>query len=165
VPWREILKPDRQTGRSRSRNAAPALTADDISNFSHALAAARGQFGLAVRPLIADYDLGPRGPWIIGIVGRTQVSPHQLADFFSVGRSLITAELTKLEEGGFIALAKDENDGRRTNITLTAAGREVFERLGSDLEAFLTERLTGYTVEEVRLCTRLLADFSRPSRS
>jgi len=163
VPWREILKSEKATRRARSRSTAPALTADDISNFSHALAAARGQFGKAVKSLASDYDLGQRGPWIIGIVGRIQVSPHQLADFFSVGRSLITAELTKLEECGFIALAKDENDGRRTNIALTPTGREVYDRLGRDMEAFLAERLAGYTVEEVRLCARLLADFSLPT--
>ena len=121
-------------------------------------------FGHGIKDVTSAYGLGPRGPWIIGIVGRTEVSPHQLADFFTVGRSLITAELGKLSEAGFINQVRDPIDGRRTILSLTAAGREAYDRLGTDLQAFLTERLAGYTAEEVRLCARMLADFSHPKR-
>jgi len=164
MPWRANLDPTQVSLPSRKDGPPPVLTPEEISDFCHSLAAARDQFGHGVKSITAQYGLGPRGPWIIGIVGRMSVSPHQLADFFSVGRSLITAELVKLAEGGLIEQVKDQLDGRRSTIKLTVRGKQAYAHLQEELNAFLAERLTGYTPEEIRLCAQLLADFSKTSR-
>ena len=139
---------------------AAMLSHEDMSAFTHALTAARGQFTNATKALCVEFALGPRGPWIIGLVGRDPIAPHELASFFNVGRSLITAELNKLIEAGLIAHEKDATDGRRVALSLTTAGRKVYDRLGEDLDTFLTQRLSTYSREEVMLCTRLLSDFA-----
>jgi len=164
MPWRANLDHAARPDRLRDNARKPRLSADEISDFCHSLAAARDQFSHAAKAVTERFGLGPRGPWIIGIVGRMEVSPHQLADFFSVGRSLITAELNKLSDAGLILQIRDERDGRRSTITLTDLGKAAFLQLGQDLEVFLTERLRGYTPEEIRLCARLLADFSHPEK-
>lgn len=161
MPWRAILNPDTAGAADTRLRERPNLDRDDISAFSQALAAARNQFTHAVKGVTAEYDLGPRAPWIIGIVGKTAVSPHQLADFFLVGRSLITAEITRLVDAGLIEQTKNPQDARRITLSLTPAGVRVWRRLEQEIDEFMTERLAGYTVEEIRLCARMLADFSR----
>lgn len=139
----------------------PALERDDIGVFANALVAARGQFGQATKALCAEYGLAPRGPWIIGMVGKQSLAPNELADFFNVGRSLITAELGRLIEAGLLVQGRDAVDGRRATLALTDAGRTVFDRLGDDLEAFMAQRLSGYSRDDIMLCARLLSDFVR----
>ena len=139
------------------------LNHEDMRAFTHALTSARGQFTHATKALCVEFSLGPRGPWIIGLIGRSPIAPHELATFYNVGRSLITAELNKLADAGLIEQTRDSADGRRVTLSLTAAGQQIYRRLGKDLDAFLSERLAGYSREEVLLCTRLLADFSQGS--
>lgn len=146
-----------------NNETADALDHEDMRAFTHALTSARGQFTHATKALCIEFSLGPRGPWIIGLIGRSPIAPHQLATFYNVGRSLITAELNKLAEAGLILQTRDSADGRRVTLSLTAAGQQIYKRLGKDLDAFLSERLMGYSREEVMLCTRLLADFSKGS--
>lgn len=141
--------------------APPRLARDDIGIFGNALVAARGQFTLATKTLCAEFGLAPRGPWIIGIVGKQPIAPNELADFFSVGRSLITAELAKLVDAGLVLQKKDEADGRRTILSLTPKGRQVYDRLGDELHAFMAQRLSGYSREDIMLCARLLSDFAK----
>lgn len=141
--------------------AAPVLSRDEIGYFSQALSAARGQFGMATKAMCAEFGLAPRGPWIIGVLGKTPMAPHLLAEIFSVGRSLITAELVKLTDAGLIRQEKDEADGRRVTLFLTPLGRKAYDRLGTDMGSFLSTRLSGYSRDEIMLCARLLSDFAK----
>lgn len=147
-------------------NAAGAfvLSHEDMRAFTHALTSARGQFTYATKALCTEFSLGPRGPWIIGMVGKHIVAPHELAAFYNVGRSLITAELNKLVSAGLIVQGRDETDGRRVTLSLTRTGRTIYNRLGDDLDAFLSDRLSGYSREDVVLCTRMLSDFARGAK-
>jgi DNA-binding MarR family transcriptional regulator len=139
----------------------PVLSRDEAGLFSQALTAARSQFSLATRDLCAEFGLGPRGPWIIGLLGKKPLAPHALAEIFHVGRSLITAELAKLAGAGLMVQNRDDGDGRRITLSLTPAGRLVFRRLGDDLLAFLSQRLSGYSRAEIMLCAEMLGDFAR----
>lgn len=151
-------EPSNEPKRSKS---APLLSREDIGYFSQALASSRGIFSHATKTMCAEFGLAPRGPWIIGLLGRQPRSPHELADFYNVGRSLITAELAKLSEAGLIEQVKDETDGRRVTLSLTSDGLNVYQRLGEDLSSFLTQRLSGYSRDEIMLCARLLTDFAK----
>jgi DNA-binding MarR family transcriptional regulator len=151
-------------GRARSTTETPetpALSHEDMRAFTHALTSARGQFTYATKALCVEFSLGPRGPWIIGLVGKNRIAPHELAAFYNVGRSLITAELNKLADAGLILQTRDEADGRRINLSLTPAGRKIYNRLGDDLDAFLSERLSGYSRDDILLCTQILNDFAK----
>jgi len=145
---------------TRSPTWEEAFDAEVVSVFCQAVSASRHQLRNAVRGITNDYDLGPRGPWIIGIVGKQPTSPHQLADFLAVGRSMITAELARLADAGLIEQARVESDARRSLISLTPLGMQVMERLARDVGAFLAQRLRGYSREEVMLCARMLTAFS-----
>lgn len=141
-------------------NGIPVLSRDDIGYFSQAVASSRGQFTIATKRVCEDFELAPRGPYIIGLLGRQPRSPHELADFYNVGRSLITAELSRLSDAGLIEQVKDEADRRRITLSLTPAGQKVYQRLGEDIRSFIEKRLSGYTRDEIMLCARLLSDFS-----
>lgn len=155
MPLRAVSSSD----TPKRRKSAPLLSREDIGYFSQALASSRGQFSHATKAMCAEFGLAPRGPWIIGLLGRQPRSPHELADFYGVGRSLITAELARLSEAGLIEQVKDAADGRRVTLSLTPDGWKVYQRLGEDLSSFLTQRLSGYTRDEIMLCARLLSDF------
>jgi DNA-binding MarR family transcriptional regulator len=52
----------------------------------------------------------------------------ELAEILTVERSALGQTLKPLERDGLIALARDEQDGRRRPVRLTAAGREAVVR-------------------------------------
>lgn len=164
MAWHKVFSSERESSPSdRARRAKPGakLSWDDIGRFAYALTAARGRFGDATKGLASDFGLGPRGPFILGIIGRGRVSPHELADAYGVGRSLITAELTRLADAGLIVQGRDPADGRRATLALTETGEAARQRLGEELEQLLEDRLKGYSRDEIMLCARLLGDFAR----
>lgn len=134
---------------------------NDVGAFGLALSAARGQFGAATKALCAELGLAPRGPFIIGLIGKGVDSPHAIADFYHVGRPLITAEIGKLVDAGLVEQTRSEQDGRRITLSLTPAGEHARERLREDLNDFFAKRLAGYSRDEIMLCVRILNDFSR----
>jgi DNA-binding MarR family transcriptional regulator len=127
----------------------------------NALISARAQFSEVSKTLSSELSLGPRGPWIIGLLGKSSMSPLALSGYFSVGRSLITAELNRLADAGLINQEKCSRDGRRILLSLTPSGNQLYARLGIELERVLAGRLAGYTREEILLCAKLLADFAK----
>lgn len=164
MAWPKAFSSDRAPSaqdRARRVKSGAKLSWDDIGLFSYALTAARGKFGDATKSLAHDFGLGPRGPFILGIIGRGPISPHELADAYGVGRSLITAELNRLAAAGLIIQGRDPSDGRRATLTLTTAGEAARERLGEELEQLLEVRLANYSRDEIMLCARLLGDFAR----
>ncbi|MEW9856377.1 MarR family winged helix-turn-helix transcriptional regulator [Novosphingobium sp. M1R2S20] len=134
---------------------------DEVGMFFGALASARDRFGHVIRDLAREYGIGPRGPWMVGVIGRQPASPHQLAEFFSIGRSLVTAELRQLQSAGLIAYSKSKSDGRMVTLSLTSKGVELRERVTASLGRMLQQRLAGYSKREVMQCARLLNDFAQ----
>ena len=146
----------------RKRTDEPvSYSADEVGQFFGALASAREQFGQVTKELSREYGIGPRGPWMVGLIGREPVSPHQLASFYRIGRSLVTAELKQLQDAGLIFYTKSESDGRKVELSLTPLGKELRDRLTQGLARQMSERLHGYSKEAVMTCTQLLSDFAR----
>ncbi|HEX7874295.1 MAG TPA: MarR family winged helix-turn-helix transcriptional regulator [Sphingobium sp.] len=151
--------PSRGASSSESP-VADGYTTEESGFFFGALSAARDRFGFVTRALSREYGIGPRGPWMVGVIGRHAVSPHELAHFFKIGRSLVTAELTQLQNAGLVHYEKSASDGRRVQLSLTPLGIEMRERLSLDLAALLTKRLAGYSKAEVMAAARILSDFA-----
>lgn len=137
-----------------------AFSPEELGYFFGALSAARDRFGHVTRAISSEYRIGPRGPWIVGLIGRQPVSPHELARDFNIGRSLVTAELTQLQEAGLIRVKKSASDGRRAELSLTPLGHTVRDRLSHDLAALLTTRLNAYSKAEILLVAKMLTDFA-----
>lgn len=136
------------------------MTDEDVAYFCSAV-------GVALRPmndassLIAQkYDLGPRGPWILGMIQVGVTSPSRLSELLGIGRSLLTSELNRLSRAQLIDTRKHVGDGRRVMLSLTPEGTACNEQLRAHLTSLTQERLTGYSREEILLCTRLLRDFA-----
>jgi DNA-binding MarR family transcriptional regulator len=79
---------------------------------------------------------------------------------FQIGRSLITAELTRLSDAGLIDYRQCVSDGRRIELTLTPLGQSVQRRVKDELAKLVTRRFASYTREEALLCARMLHDFN-----
>lgn len=153
----------RGTHEKKDRNGSPLnLSWDEIGFISEGMALASRPIDFAVADISDEYSLGPRGPWIAILIATGQIYPLDLAKLFRVGRSLITAELTRLADAGLIQYEQNEQDGRRTNLKLTARGNTVQERVKRQLSKLILQRLAGYRREDILLCARLLRDFRVP---
>ncbi|HEX7853542.1 MAG TPA: MarR family winged helix-turn-helix transcriptional regulator [Sphingobium sp.] len=153
-------------GVSSSEERAERLfTTDEAGFFFGSLAAARDRFGHVTRAIAREHALGPRGPWIVGLLGRRPISPNELALFFDIGRSLVTSELGQLQDAGLIHYEKSAQDGRRVELSLTPLGQQVRERLSRDLAALLEKRLGGYSKAEVMAAANILRDFAAGHQS
>jgi len=146
------------------KDAAGALklTWDEIGFLCQGMSLASRPMGLAVKDISNEYSLGPRGPWITVLIATGQIYPLDLAELFRVGRSLITAELTRLAAAGLVEFEQNEQDGRRTELKLTRLGNTVQRRVRYELSKLMLRRLAGYTREELLLCARMLHDFRVP---
>jgi DNA-binding MarR family transcriptional regulator len=148
----------KKTGRSK----AAQLSWEDIGFICEGLAFASRLLWSAIEDITEQYSLGPRGAWIVRLVGRSDMSPLELTNVFRVGRSLITAELVRLTQAKLITYEKSASDGRRVELTLTPLGRTVERRIKDSLTKLVTERLESYTREEILLCGRMLRDIRGP---
>jgi len=115
--------------------------------------------GLAVQHITDEYSLGPRGAWITILIATGQINLLDLAKLFRVGRSLITAALTRLADAGLIEYEQNAEDGRRTDLKLTPRGNTVQRRVKDELSKLILRRFAPYTREEVLSCSRMLRDF------
>jgi DNA-binding MarR family transcriptional regulator len=138
------------------------LSWDEIGFLCEGMSLASRPMWLAVKDITEEYSLGPRGAWITVLVARGEVYPLDLAKVFRVGRSLITAELTRLSDAGLITYEQNADDGRRTELKLTALGNTVQRRVKQELSKLVLQRLSGYKREEILLCARMLRDFRAP---
>ena len=148
--------------KKRSRASALNLTWDEIGLLCEGMSLASRPMDLAVKHINDEYSLAPRGAWITALIAAGRIHPLDLADLFRVGRSLITAELTRLAEAGLIQFEEHAQDGRRTELKLTALGNKVMRRVRDELSKLMLQRLAAYTREEVLLCSRMLRDFRVP---
>ena len=66
-------------------------------------------------------------------------TPAQLASAFQVSRATMTNTLKRLEQSALIAVARDPNDGRSKQITITQQGRDAREQSIAALAPLLTD--------------------------
>lgn len=133
---------------------------NDLGFFGQGITAAARQWRAAARKIGDEYSLGPRGPWILGLIasGRAQL-PSDLSNFFKCSKGLITAELAKLTDAGLVIRQTSGEDGRRVELSLTPIGENAVYRLANLLIELMQDRMANYSREELLLCARMLCDF------
>ena len=136
------------------------LSDEEVAHLCSVMGVAPRQLAKAREAITDQFDLGPRGAWILGMIGIGIDSPSRLADALRIGRSLATTELNRLSDAGLIEAQRGQGDGRRSQLRLTASGLEANERLGRALTTFVNTQLAGYTRDELLLCARILRDFA-----
>jgi DNA-binding MarR family transcriptional regulator len=129
---------------------------DEIAFLAEGLAFGQRALRAATQKVTERYDLGPRGAWILNVVSNGVTYPLELATVFCVGRSLITAELTRLTEAGLIDTRPGKADRRKTELTLTPLGRAASDEIRQELSEIIRRRLAGFDAAEVRLAAEVL---------
>ena len=131
---------------------------DQISQLSEGLAFASRSLHGATCPVTAAYDLGPRGAWILNLIDNGRTFPRDLANSFRIGRSLITAELTRLTAAGLIDTRPGAKDRRKTELALTPLGQQACQQIRDEMSAILSRNLAAYSADDICLLTRMLRD-------
>lgn len=131
---------------------------DEIGFLTEGLSFAQRPIRAAAAQVTRQHGLGPRGAFILSLISGGVAYPNELALALKTGRSLITAELTRLTEAGLVAATPGETDRRRSRLSLTAAGEAACEATRAAMHRIVTRNLAAYTAEEVRLFARMLRD-------
>ena len=134
------------------------LVWDDLGSLSHGLVFGPRSLLQATRDVTERYSLGPRGGWMLNLIGAGLFHPHELSDVLKIGRSLVSAELARLTEAGLVTSSAGKTDKRRSELKLTASGEAALAEIRSELQRSLTTALQGYTPGQVRLLTKMLHD-------
>jgi DNA-binding MarR family transcriptional regulator len=134
------------------------LTWDEVGFLAEGMAFANRPLKLATHEVTKRFNLGPRGAWILNLISNGVVNPTVLSTIFRVGRSLITAELMRLTDAGFIDARPGEVDRRRSELALTPAGEAACRQIREEIATIFLGNLQGYTAEEIRKFARMLHD-------
>lgn len=79
------------------------------------------------------------------------ISQRKLGDLLVVDRSNVTGLVDRMEKAGWVKRTDDPDDRRVYRVTLTAAGRRMWEKVSPQYEAVVgqvTKRLTGKQARE-----------------
>jgi DNA-binding MarR family transcriptional regulator len=150
--------------QGETRPADAPLDWDDIGFLSHGLVFGHRLLHQATKGVTERYSLGPRGGWTLNLISRGIVHPHELSEVLRIGRSLVSAELSRMTEAGLIVSETAPNDRRHTELTLTTEGQKALNEVRGELFRILTEALSGYSPDQVRLMSRMLYDLQASAR-
>jgi DNA-binding MarR family transcriptional regulator len=81
----------------------------------------------------------------------------ELADRLHVRPATVTKMLNRMQEAGFVERCKDAEDHRVSRVYLTAAGRNIQERVHQVWQQLEREALVGFSLEERATLYGLLA--------
>jgi DNA-binding MarR family transcriptional regulator len=151
----ELLRRTDQT--LREGTVTGPLAWDDVAALAQGLAFAEKPLRRATAKVTERYSLGPRGAWTLNLIAAGFAYPHELADIFEIGRSLVSAEIARLTAAGLIT-STPGSDRRRTELALTELGRAALGEIRAELDGIIRAGLARYTADEVRLCGRMLRD-------
>jgi DNA-binding MarR family transcriptional regulator len=135
-----------------------ALGWDELGPLLEGLAFAQRPLRAATRRVTRQYDLGPRGAFILSLISGGKIYPLELSDMLKAGRSLITAELARLTEAGLVTASPGRHDRRRSELALTPLGQQACQRVRDEMARIVRRNLAGYSAEDVMLFARMLRD-------
>ena len=151
----------RSTPVRAARDDAAEIDWEEIAFLAEGLAFGPRVLRIATAKVTESYSLGPRGAWILNVISHGVAYPLELASIFCVGRSLITAELSRLTEAGLIDARPGKDDRRRTELTLTPLGHKASAEIREELSAIIRQRLAGFDGDEIRLAAEVLRALGR----
>ncbi|WP_256975988.1 MarR family winged helix-turn-helix transcriptional regulator [Paenibacillus sp. MY03] len=85
-------------------------------------------------------------------------TPSELAEVFGVGKSSITAIISRLSDKGFIRRLSEESDRRIVILTLTEEGKRLCESIDARVEAMLADIMNHFEEEEAE---RFISTFEK----
>jgi MarR family transcriptional regulator, lower aerobic nicotinate degradation pathway regulator len=131
-----------------------------VSALSRLAATTRREFGARIRvePWAQEAGLRPGAYGTLQIVrARQPISQRALSDIAGMDPADIVAIVDILERAGYVTRARDEDDRRRRNLTLTPAGAAATERLDRIATETIDAVFARLTRRERAVVDRLLA--------
>lgn len=98
---------------------------------------------------------------LLNIARNEPVTPGALAAGERISAPAVTRSLNRLLELGLVSRKPDPGDGRASQISLTAAGRQEREALLRSREIWLSEHLTRLTGDQVEALLAALPALER----
>ena len=110
-----------------------------------------------VHTLLDDLGLYRGQPRLLHALWEREARTHsELAEHLNVQPATITKMLQRMQEAGFVQRRQDPEDQRVSRVYLTAAGRDIQERVQQVWQQLEEEALAGFTLEERILLRRFL---------
>ena len=135
-----------------------SLSWDELGPILEGLAFAQRPLRAATRRITRQYDLGPRGAFILSLISSGKIYPLDLSDMLKAGRSLITAELARLTEAGLVTASPGRHDRRRSELALTSLGQKACQHVRNEMARIVRRNLAAYSAEDLLLFSRMLRD-------
>lgn len=162
---RKIASPlgaeDKRVLRAPLHDGVDKLSWEELGFVIEGLAFAQRPIRAAARQVIQRNGLGPRGAFILSMISGGLCYPLELSTALKVGRSLITAEVSRLIEAGLVTASPGKEDRRRSQLELTEAGDAACAEVRAAMSNIVRRNLAGYTADEVRLLGQMLRDVRR----
>lgn len=112
-----------------------------------------------VSPVLREaHDLEIAEVFLLGYIGRSDLSPSEIAEQLRIPAHAISRKLDVLEKRRFIVRSLDPSDARRRVLALTPAGETLLERAAALLERQVAELLNVLSSESL---TNMLAAMDR----
>ncbi|MFD0868252.1 Uncharacterized HTH-type transcriptional regulator yusO [Chlamydia abortus] len=132
-----------------------------IQRYEEAHFVVNKRISLIIRDSIEDGQTIEQHAILCYLHGSKLCTPTELADVFGVGKSAITAIVTRLEDKGLIERVRDDKDRRMVYLSLTAEGERVRRLAVSKIEKQIGSYLQYFSEEEIETfihCYEMLAD-------
>ena len=129
----------------------PAALAEplDVSALAEALRAPLLRVSRKLRQEAQKVGLSAQDALILGYIKKNpRAGVSELADFDQISRPTMSSHVKRLEAAGWLSRTGHAEDGRRSGLTLTAAGARKIEALQRHRNDWLAARLVRLTPAE-----------------
>jgi DNA-binding MarR family transcriptional regulator len=102
---------------------------------------------------------------VLNLVARSEsgMSQRELSDLLVVDRSNVTGLLDRMEKAGWVRRDDNPGDRRIYRVSLTAAGRKLWERVSPLYLGTVAEVTQGLSRKRIHNCVELLGQLTRSS--
>jgi DNA-binding MarR family transcriptional regulator len=106
---------------------------------------------------LRDYGLRvPEWRALAALYSREKCTMSELAELATIDRTTLTRTVDRMADAGWLARLADNADARITRLTLTAAGRRMFERVWPEVQRLNDLALAGLTPSQIESLKRIL---------
>ncbi len=139
-----------------------SVIADIITEFAQVFAFARTRWAGYAEQVHPDLK-GLSMMMLQTIKRRDAVTATELAQILHTDKAVVSRQVAKLRELGFIEATADEADRRVLRLTVTPVAEQALERMRESSSAAYHERFAGWNSEELGQLRVLLHRFNSAS--